>query len=192
MKPVGLRDPRTGLQPFAVLQLRKENETGTLLNMVGFQTKLTWPEQQRVFRMVPGLARAEFARFGSIHRNTYIHSPGLLNERLQLLTRPQLLIAGQLTGVEGYVESAAMGLYAGLSLWRLLSGEDFSAPPDTTALGSLVRHVTGGGKKDFQPMNVNHGLLRPLAGRVKKRERGQEYARRSLNDLSAWRQTQGL
>ncbi len=192
MKPVGLRDPRTGLQPFAVLQLRKENETGTLLNMVGFQTKLTRLEQQRVFRMVPGLARAEFARFGSIHRNTYIHSPGLLNERLQILTRPQLLIAGQLTGVEGYVESAAMGLYAGLSLWRLLSGDDFSAPPDTTALGSLVRHVIGGGKKDFQPMNVNHGLLRPLAGRVKKKERGQEYARRSLNDLSAWRQTRGL
>jgi len=192
MKPVGLRDPRTGRQPFAVVQLRKENVAGALLNMVGFQTKLTWPEQQRVFRTIPGLAGAEFARFGSIHRNTFINSPGLLNDRLQLLSCLHLLFAGQLTGVEGYVESAATGLYAGLSMQRLLAGVELTPPPDTTALGGLLRHVTLAGKKDFQPMNVNHGLLRPLDVPIKKRERGRAYARRSLNDLSVWMHAQGL
>jgi len=192
MKPVGLIDPRTGRQPFAIIQLRKENEAGTMFNMVGFQTKLTWTEQQRVFRMVPALARAEFARYGSIHRNTFLHAPELINDRLQLRTHPRLFVAGQLTGVEGYVESAAMGLYAGLSVHRLLAGRDLTPPPDTTTLGGLIRHLVTAGKKDFQPMNVNHGLLTPLTARIKKRERGQEYARRSLNDLSRWMDVQGL
>ncbi|MBP8980121.1 MAG: methylenetetrahydrofolate--tRNA-(uracil(54)-C(5))-methyltransferase (FADH(2)-oxidizing) TrmFO [Syntrophobacterales bacterium] len=192
MKPVGLIDPRTGRQPFAVIQLRKENEAGTMLNMVGFQTKLTWPEQQRVFRTVPALARAEFARYGSIHRNTFLHAPELINDRLQLRAHPRLFVAGQLTGVEGYVESAAMGLYAGISVHRLLAGKDLTPPPDTTTLGGLIRHLVTAGKRDFQPMNVNHGLLTPLTARIKKRERGQEYARRSLRDLSRWMDVQGL
>ncbi|MDI9570249.1 MAG: methylenetetrahydrofolate--tRNA-(uracil(54)-C(5))-methyltransferase (FADH(2)-oxidizing) TrmFO [Pseudomonadota bacterium] len=192
MKPVGLIDPRTGRQPWAVAQLRQENTSGALLNMVGFQTKLTRPEQERIFRMIPGLARAEFARYGSIHRNTFLNSPGLINDRLQLISHPHLLFAGQLTGVEGYIESAAMGLYAGLSLGRALTGGQLSPPPDTTALGSLIRHITTARKNDFQPMNVNHGLLRPLSLRIKKRERGREYALRSLADLSAWMAAQGI
>ncbi|HPC32073.1 MAG TPA: methylenetetrahydrofolate--tRNA-(uracil(54)-C(5))-methyltransferase (FADH(2)-oxidizing) TrmFO [Syntrophales bacterium] len=192
MKPVGLTDPRTGRQPYAVIQLRKENRAGTLLNMVGFQTKMTWPEQQRVFRMIPGLSGAEFARYGSIHRNTFLNAPVLLTERLQLRSRPQLLFAGQLTGVEGYVESAAMGLYAGLSLWFFLNGRDLSPPPDTTAMGALISYLTTGGKGTFQPMNVNHGILRPLTVRLKKSARGMEYARRSRADLLAWKIAHGI
>ncbi|MCK9197971.1 MAG: methylenetetrahydrofolate--tRNA-(uracil(54)-C(5))-methyltransferase (FADH(2)-oxidizing) TrmFO [Syntrophales bacterium] len=186
MKPVGLTDPRTGRQPHAVVQLRKENQSGTLLNMVGFQTKLTWPEQRRIFRMIPGLENAEFARYGSIHRNTFIHSPALLNERLQLLTHPWLFFAGQLAGVEGYVESAAMGLFCGLSISHLLEEKDLLSPPDTTALGALIRFITTPAKKEFQPMNINHGIFRPLEIKIKKRERGKEYARRSLADLHDW------
>jgi len=174
------------------VQLRRENASGTLLNMVGFQTKLTRPEQERIFRMIPGLVQAEFARYGSIHRNTFLRSPGLINDRLQLISHPHLLFAGQMTGVEGYMESAAMGLYAGISLGRMLTGGELSPPPDTTALGSLIRHITTAGKNGFQPMNINHGLLRPLSLRIKKRERGREYARRSLADLSAWMTAQGI
>ncbi|MEI7637403.1 MAG: methylenetetrahydrofolate--tRNA-(uracil(54)-C(5))-methyltransferase (FADH(2)-oxidizing) TrmFO [Syntrophus sp. (in: bacteria)] len=186
MKPVGLTDPRTGRQPHAVVQLRKENQSGTLLNMVGFQTKLTWPEQRRIFRMIPGLENAEFARYGSIHRNTFIHSPALLNERLQLITHPRLFFAGQLAGVEGYVESAAMGLFSGLSISHLLEDKELLSPPDTTALGALIRFITTPAKKEFQPMNINHGIFRPLEIKIKKRERGKEYARRSLADLHDW------
>lgn len=192
MKPVGLTDPRTGRQPHAVVQLRKENQAGTLLNMVGFQTKLTWPEQRRIFRMIPGLEKAEFARYGSIHRNTFIHSPTLLNERLQLRSHPSIFFAGQLTGVEGYVESAAMGLYSGLSSSLLLEDKALSLPPDTTALGALIRHITTPGKKEFQPMNVNHGIFHPLEIKIKKRERGKEYARRSLTDLGNWINENGI
>jgi methylenetetrahydrofolate--tRNA-(uracil-5-)-methyltransferase len=192
MKPVGLTDPRTGRQPHAVVQLRKENQTGTLLNMVGFQTKLTWPEQRRIFRMIPGLEKAEFERFGSIHRNTFIHSPALLNERLQLRDNPEILFAGQLTGVEGYVESAAMGLFTGLSSSRLLENKELSPPPDTTALGALIRLITIPGKKDFQPMNINHGIFRPLEMKIRKRERGKVYAQRSLADLADWAAKNGV
>jgi len=192
MKPVGLTDPRTGRQTHAVVQLRKENQSGTLLNMVGFQTKLTWPEQRRIFRMIPGLENAEFTRYGSIHRNTFIHSPALLNERLQLLTHPKLFFAGQLAGVEGYVESAAMGLFSGLSVSHLLEDKELLPPPDTTALGALISFITTPAKKEFQPMNVNHGIFRPLEIKIKKRERGKEYAQRSLNDLSDWMKVNGI
>jgi methylenetetrahydrofolate--tRNA-(uracil-5-)-methyltransferase len=192
MKPVGLTDPRTGRQAHAVVQLRKEDQSGTLLNMVGFQTKLTWPEQRRIFRMIPGLENAEFARYGSIHRNTFIHSPALLNERLQLRSHPSLFFAGQLAGVEGYVESAAMGLFSGLSVSRLLEDKELLPPPDTTALGALIRFITTPVKNEFQPMNVNHGIFRPLEKRIKKRERGKEYAQRSLNDLSDWMKVNGI
>lgn len=192
MKPVGLTDPRTGRQPHAVVQLRKENQAGTLLNMVGFQTKLTWPEQRRIFSMIPGLEKAEFARYGSIHRNTFIHSPALLNERLQLRSHPSIFFAGQLTGVEGYVESAAMGLYSGLSSSLLLEDKALSLPPDTTALGALIRHITTPVKKEFQPMNVNHGIFHPLEVKIRKRERGKEYARRSLADLGDWINENGV
>jgi methylenetetrahydrofolate--tRNA-(uracil-5-)-methyltransferase len=192
MKPVGLTNPRTGHQPHAVVQLRKENQAGTLLNMVGFQTKLTWPEQRRIFRMIPGLERAEFARYGSIHRNTFIHSPTLLNERLQLRAQPSIFFAGQLTGVEGYVESAAMGLFSGLSNSRYLENRELSSPPDTTALGALIRLITTPGKKEFQPMNINHGIFHPLEIKIKKRERGKEYAERSLADLAVWMDENGV
>lgn len=187
MKPVGLRDPRTGKQPYAVVQLRQENREGTLFNMVGFQTKLTWPEQRRIFRMIPGLERAEFARYGSMHRNTFINSPVLLKETLQLCARGNLFFAGQITGVEGYVESAAMGLVAGLSAAYVLAGGAMTPPPATTALGALVNHVTKE-QKNFQPMNVNFGLFPPLPGRVRKKDRGGEYARRGLTDLKTWQE----
>ena len=192
MKPVGLKDPHSGRQPHAVVQLRKENSSGTLLNMVGFQTKLTWSEQSRIFRMIPGLENAEFARYGSIHRNTFIHSPALLNERLQLRSHPSIFFAGQLTGVEGYVESAAMGLFSGLSSSHLLEDKELSPPPDTTALGALIHLITTPGKKEFQPMNINHGIFRSLEVRVKKRERGKEYAQRSLADLNDWMEAEKL
>ena len=192
MKPVGLKDPHSGQQPHAVVQLRKENSSGTLLNMVGFQTKLTWSEQSRIFRMIPGLENAEFARYGSIHRNTFIHSPALLNERLQLRSHPSIFFAGQLTGVEGYVESAAMGLFSGLSSSHLLEDKELSPPPDTTALGALIHLITTPGKKEFQPMNINHGIFRSLEVRVKKRERGKEYAQRSLVDLNHWMDVEKL
>jgi methylenetetrahydrofolate--tRNA-(uracil-5-)-methyltransferase len=192
MKPVGLTDPHTGRQPHAVVQLRKENQAGTLLNMVGFQTKLAWPEQRRVFRMIPGLEKAEFARYGSIHRNTFIHSPTLLNERLQLRSHPTIFFAGQLTGVEGYVESAAMGLYSGLASSHLLENKELSPPPDTTALGALIRLITTPGRKDFQPMNINHGIFQPLEIKIRKKERGKAYAQRSLADLADWAAKNGV
>jgi methylenetetrahydrofolate--tRNA-(uracil-5-)-methyltransferase len=192
MKPVGLTDPHTGRQPYAVVQLRKENMAGTMLNMVGFQTKLSWPEQRRIFGTIPGLEKAEFVRLGSIHRNTFIHSPALLNEQLQLRSHPTIHFAGQLAGVEGYVESAAMGLLAGLSINRLLEDRKLSPPPDTTALGALIRLITTPGKKEFQPMNINHGIFRPLDTRLKKRERGTAYAQRALAALAGWADNNGI
>ena len=187
MKPVGLVNPKTGRPPYAVVQLRQENREGTLFNMVGFQTKLTWPEQQRIFRMIPGLERAEFARHGSMHRNTFINSPILLRETLQLRTRDNLYFAGQITGVEGYVESAAVGLIAGISAYCYSEGRKMAPPPETTALGALVNHITGKDSKNYQPMNVNFGLFPPLSGRVPKKNRGEHYARRALSDLNIWR-----
>ena len=192
MKPVGLVDPRTGREPHAVIQLRQENREGTLYNMVGFQTKLAWPEQQRIFRMIPGLEQAEFLRFGSIHRNTYIHSPTLLTDTLQLRSNPDIFFAGQITGVEGYVESTAMGLLAALFLHWIRLGMPFATPPRTTALGALLHHVSRSEGKTYQPMNVNFGLFEPLGGKVRKKNRGERYMERALTDLEEWRRRSGI
>lgn len=186
MKPVGLTDPKTGKRPHGVVQLRQENSAGSLYNIVGFQTKLTWPEQKRILRMIPGLEKAVFARYGSIHRNTFINAPALLTKALRLRSNPSIFFAGQITGVEGYVESAAMGLLAGINASRLLAGESITPPPGTTALGALVHHITNADYKNFQPMNVNFGLFDPLEQRVPKRERGRRYAERALVALEEW------
>jgi methylenetetrahydrofolate--tRNA-(uracil-5-)-methyltransferase len=186
MKPVGLIDPRTGGQPHAVVQLRREDREGILYNMVGFQTKLTWPEQRRIFRMIPGLENAEFVRYGSVHRNTFLNAPTLLTANLQLRSLPRLFFAGQITGVEGYLESTAMGLLAGLNASRCLSGLEMIPPPRETALGALVGHINNADRKFFQPMNVTFGLFPPLPGRIRKKERGLCYARRALAALSSW------
>jgi methylenetetrahydrofolate--tRNA-(uracil-5-)-methyltransferase len=180
MKPVGLRDPRTGTRPHAVVQLRQDNALGTLWNMVGFQTKLKHGEQTRIFRMIPGLENASFARLGGLHRNTFINSPSLLDARLRLKARPSLRFAGQITGVEGYVESAAVGLLAG----RFAAGLA-APPPPTTALGALLAHITGGADaRTFQPMNVNFGLFPELPARTKERKKAM--SRRALADLDGW------
>ncbi|MCL4500351.1 MAG: methylenetetrahydrofolate--tRNA-(uracil(54)-C(5))-methyltransferase (FADH(2)-oxidizing) TrmFO [Deltaproteobacteria bacterium] len=192
LKPVGLTDPRTGRQPFAVVQLRAENREGTLYNLVGFQTKLKYPEQERVFRLIPGLSQAEFVRLGSIHRNTFIHSPGLLSPYLNFLQHPRLFLAGQISGVEGYVESAAMGLLAGINAARLARGQDLVTPPRATALGALVHHLTNTETKDFQPMNVNFGLFPALEGRIPKKLRGTAYAERALQELASWIREKGI
>jgi methylenetetrahydrofolate--tRNA-(uracil-5-)-methyltransferase len=186
LKPVGLIDPRTGKQPFAVAQLRAENREGTLFNLVGFQTKLTYPEQKRVFRLIPGLAGAGFARLGSIHRNTFIRAPGLLSPYLNFMQHPNIFVAGQLSGVEGYVESSAMGLLAGLNAARRARGLPLLTPPRATAHGALIAHLTNTATKDFQPMNVNFGLFPPLPGRVPKKLRGAAYAERALQELEDW------
>jgi methylenetetrahydrofolate--tRNA-(uracil-5-)-methyltransferase len=187
MKPVGLIDPRTGRKPYAVVQLRQDNKLGTLFNMVGFQTKMKYAEQTRVFRMIPGLENAQFARLGGIHRNTFLNSPKLLDRQLRLTAMPSLRFAGQVTGVEGYVESTAIGLLAGrMAAAQRLGGEQ-AAPPPTTALGALHAHITGGADaKHFQPMNVNFGLFPPLGTDVPRNERKPGLSRRALRDLSAW------
>jgi methylenetetrahydrofolate--tRNA-(uracil-5-)-methyltransferase len=189
MKPVGLADPRTGREPHAVVQLRLENREGSMFNLVGFQTKLTYPEQMRVFKMIPGLENAEFVRLGSMHRNTFINSPRLLHDTLQLKSAPRILFAGQITGVEGYVESAASGFLAGVNAALLSRGSSPVVPPATTAMGALVRHVTNTDYRHFQPMNVNYGLFPELPGRVKKKERRSRLAERALSDLEEWRKT---
>lgn len=186
LKPVGLTDPKTGRQPFAVVQLRAENREGTLYNLVGFQTKLTYAAQKWVFRLIPGLEQAEFVRLGSIHRNTFVRSPGLLTPYLNFQQFPQIFLAGQLTGVEGYVESAAMGLVAGVNAARQALGQPLVTPPRATALGALISHLTNTATKDFQPMNVNFGLFPPLPQRLSKKLRGQAYADRSLKALAGW------
>ncbi len=186
MKPVGLTDPRTGAEPHAVVQLRKENREGTLYNLVGFQTKLTWPEQKKVFRMLPGLENAEFVRLGSMHRNTFINAPQLLEPTFRMKQDPRILFAGQITGVEGYVESAASGYLAGLNAARLACGLAPTVPPAATAMGSLVGHITNAEAKHFQPMNINYGLFPDLPGRVKKKERRAKLAERALAEFDAW------
>lgn len=155
--------------------------------MVGFQTRLTWPEQRRIFRMIPGLEQAEFARYGSMHRNTFINAPILLKKTLQLQTDENILFAGQITGVEGYVESAAMGLMAGLNAAGLAVGKTINPPPDATAIGSLLRHITESDSNMFQPMNVNFGLFPPLPGGIAKKDRGKAYAARALAELTDWK-----
>jgi methylenetetrahydrofolate--tRNA-(uracil-5-)-methyltransferase len=183
MKPVGLRDPRVERRPYAVVQLRQDNALGTLWNMVGFQTKLKHGEQTRIFRTIPGLENAQFARLGGLHRNTFINSPRLLDDRLRLKARPALRFAGQITGVEGYVESAAIGLLAGRFA---AAGENAAAPPATTALGALLAHITrGADEKTFQPMNVNFGLFPELKG-ARGRDRKKAMSHRALADLDAW------
>lgn len=186
MKPVGLINPHTGRQPYAVVQLRRENLAATLYNMVGFQTKLTWPEQRRIFRTIPGLAEAEFVRYGSIHRNTFINSPALLAKTLQLHGKAGIFFAGQITGVEGYVESSAMGLLAGLSAHAHLSGRILPPLPETTAIGALVNYITKTDKKTFQPMNVNFGIFPSLPVKTTKKLRGSNYSARALTDLEQW------
>ncbi len=189
MKPVGLMDPRTGTPPYAVVQLRMEDRAGTSWNMVGFQTRLTWGEQKRIFGAIPGLANAEFLRMGQIHRNTFIDAPRLLERDLSLKAERRLFFAGQITGVEGYVESAACGLLTALAVHARLTGREFVPPPATTALGALYRHVTGEAHPpdyDYQPSNVIFGLFPPLPGRVKKAEKRSRYAARAQADLQAW------
>lgn len=188
MKPVGLKDPKSGRQPYAVVQLRQEDRNLSYFNMVGFQTKLTWPEQQRVFKMIPGLEKAEFARYGSIHRNTFINAPRLLKNTLQLKSHDHILFAGQITGVEGYVESAAMGIIAGLNALFLIRQASMPPPPETTAFGALLSHLTETCPERFQPMNVNFGLFPILEMKVRKKFRGQKYVERALNDLAKWKQ----
>ena len=186
MKPVGLADPRTGREPYAVVQLRQENREATMYNLVGFQTKLTYPEQRRIFRMIPGLEQAEFVRLGSLHRNTFINAPLLLEPTQQVKGEPRLFFAGQITGVEGYVESAASGFLAGINAARLATGKPLTIPPTTTALGALVTHITATDSRHFQPMNVNYGLFPEMPGRMNKKERRARLAERALADLHAW------
>ena len=186
LRPTGLVDPATGRRPYAVVQLRQENHEGTLYNLVGFQTKMTYPEQKRVFSLIPGLANAVFVRYGSLHRNTFINAPKHLLPTLQWRGAPQLLFAGQITGVEGYVESAASGLLAGVNAARLAVGTDPVVPPVTTALGSLLCYITDNGREAFQPMNVNFGLFPYLPERVKGRRKKELMAERALRDLTGW------
>ncbi|HEY0093483.1 MAG TPA: methylenetetrahydrofolate--tRNA-(uracil(54)-C(5))-methyltransferase (FADH(2)-oxidizing) TrmFO, partial [Archangium sp.] len=190
MKPVGLKDPRTGQEPYAVVQLRMEDKAGTSWNMVGFQTRLTWGEQKRIFSTcIPGLANAEFLRMGQIHRNTFIDAPRLLGKDLSLKAESRLFFAGQITGVEGYVESAACGYLTALAVYAKLTGQEFVPPPATTALGSLYRHVTGEAHPpdyDYQPSNVIYGLFPPLQGRMKKADKRVKYAERARADLATW------
>ena len=187
MKPVGLPDPRTGRDAYGVVQLRKENREGSYYNMVGFQTKLTYSEQKRIFRMIPGMEQAEFARLGSIHRNTFICAPEVLLPTLQCRKQPNLLLAGQLSGVEGYVESTAMGLLAGINAADMIAGREVRVAPPETALGSLLIHLTGTEPKRFQPSNINFGLFPPLGGKkIPKRLRGTRYAERALKVLEQW------
>ena len=189
MKPVGLTNPHTGKRPYAVVQLRQDNALGTLYNIVGFQTKLKYGAQTEVFRLIPGLQNAEFARLGGIHRNTFINSPRLLDGTLRLRTHPQLRFAGQITGVEGYVESTAMGLLAGRFAVAGLGATPFAPPPATTSMGALLRHITGAANAEtFQPMNANFGLFPEITGRIKGRERKALYATRGKQDFAVWKQ----
>ena len=186
MRAVGLMDSRTGQHPYAVVQLRQENQERTLYNLVGFQTKMTYPEQRRVFALIPGLEKAEFARLGSLHRNTFIHSPLHLIPTLQWRQRSTLFFAGQITGVEGYIESAATGLLAGVNAGRLVNGETPVVPPATTALGALLRYITDPTRKHFQPMNANFGLMAPLTAPFRAKAKKEMMARRALTDMEAW------
>ncbi len=186
MKPVGLADPRNGREPYAVVQLRREDRAGQMWNLVGFQTRLRIPEQQRVFRRIPGLGEAEFLRFGSIHRNAYINSPATLGPGLSTRDGPLTFFAGQLTGVEGYTESLGTGILAGINLHRHLSGRDLAVPPPTTMLGSLLRYLREADPKHFQPMNANFGLLDPLPGKVRKADKRKVLVERALQEFRDW------
>jgi methylenetetrahydrofolate--tRNA-(uracil-5-)-methyltransferase len=187
MKPVGLDDPKTGRWPYAVVQLRQDNALGTLWNMVGFQTKLKHAEQVRIFRMIPGLKNAEFARLGGLHRNTFINSPQLLDGTLRLRRAPHIRFAGQITGCEGYVESAAIGLLSGRFAAAEILGRALAPPPLATALGALLGHITGGAEADsYQPMNVNFGLFPPIETKMRKADRKAAYTSRARKALEEW------
>jgi methylenetetrahydrofolate--tRNA-(uracil-5-)-methyltransferase len=187
LKPVGLTDPRTGRRPWAVVQLRREDRNGNMWNVVGFQTRLRIPEQQRVLRMIPGLANAEFLRYGSIHRNSYLNSPAALTPHLSARDDQTLLFAGQITGVEGYTESSATGLLAGINLSRMLNGAEAVVPPPVTMLGALYRYLREADPKHFQPMNANFGLLDDLPEHVRDKKRKRElFAERALSSMTAW------
>lgn len=187
MKPVGLQSPHTDERHHAVVQLRQDNKLGTLYNIVGFQTKLKYGEQTRIFKKIPGLEEAQFARLGGLHRNTFLNSPKVLDGLMRMKADPRLRFAGQITGVEGYVESSAMGLMAGRFAAAERKGETPTPPPETTAFGALINHITGGADaKTFQPMNVNFGLFPPLEGKVKKKERKPAMSRRALEALKDW------
>jgi methylenetetrahydrofolate--tRNA-(uracil-5-)-methyltransferase len=193
MKPVGLENPKTGARAYAVVQLRTENVHRSCYNLVGFQTKLTYGEQKRVFRMIPGLEQAEFLRYGSLHRNTFINSPQLLRDTLQFKARGTLFFTGQLVGVEGYTDSAAMGGLAGINAARGLAGLPLVTPPPTTAHGCLVSYITKTDSRHFQPMNTNFGLFPPLATPTKDKERKRRLTgQRALEDLTAWMTQSGL
>ena len=188
MKPVGLTDPRTGKRPHAVVQLRQDNAAGTLFNLVGFQTNLKWNEQRRVFRMIPGLEEAEFVRYGVMHRNTYINSPVLLAPTFECKKRAGLFFAGQITGVEGYVESAAAGLVAGINAARRVAGRDLLVFPPETAHGALARYITTADPRRFQPMNITFGLFPPLEEKIRdKKEKNRRLAQRALDALGDFR-----
>jgi methylenetetrahydrofolate--tRNA-(uracil-5-)-methyltransferase len=188
MRPIGLKDPRTGKRPWAVVQLRPENRYGTAFNLVGFQTRLAYPEQERIFRMVPGLGKAEFLRFGSIHRNTYIDAPAKLGPSFELRGRPNVRFAGLLTGVEGYIESCAMGLVVARMLAAELTGRPYEAPPATTMLGGLYQHVVALREPGYKygPTNVNYGLLPPLDDGGRRDHRKERMAERARADLVSW------
>ncbi len=187
MRPVGLVDPRTGRQPHAVVQLRQDNVEASIYNLVGFQTRLRWGEQRQVFRLIPGLGRAEFLRYGSIHRNTFLCSPRVLAATLEIKSHRNIFVGGQLTGCEGYVESVATGLLAGLNLARVIQGGEPTIPPETTAIGSLCRYIAEADGDHFQPMNINFGILPSLERSPRGRERrSQMMARRALDDLAGW------
>ncbi len=188
-KPVGLTDPRTGRRPWAALQLRPENKEKTLYSLVACQTRLKWGEQKRVFQMVPGLQNAEFVRFGVIHRNTYLEAPRVLSSEMEVIGRPGLFVAGQLTGVEGYVESAAMGIYVGLQIWARIQGKSFQAPARTTAYGSLLSHLADDTPREFAPMNINWGLF--PEPELEKRDKEVKRARRieaAQEGLAEWKE----
>jgi methylenetetrahydrofolate--tRNA-(uracil-5-)-methyltransferase len=187
MKPVGLRDPRTNHRPYAVVQLRQEDRAGQMWNLVGFQTRMRYPEQARVCRMIPGLANAEFLRFGSIHRNAYLNAPAALTPHLSLRDDARVLFAGQLTGVEGYTESTATGLVAAINLSRILDGAEPTLPPPTTMLGALYRYLREADPAHFQPMNANFGLIDDLPATIKdKRVKRERLAARALADVRRW------
>jgi methylenetetrahydrofolate--tRNA-(uracil-5-)-methyltransferase len=192
LKPVGLIDPKTGRQPFAVVQLRQEDRFETLFNLVGFQTRLKYEDQKRVFRMIPGLERAAFVRLGSVHRNMFIDSPRLLEASLQLKHRPKIFFAGQITGVEGYMESTSMGLLAGINALRMERSMDPVVPPPTTAMGALIHYITHSQNIPFQPMNINFGLFPPLPARLKGRERRRLLAQRALKEMREWEEGFGV
>jgi methylenetetrahydrofolate--tRNA-(uracil-5-)-methyltransferase len=187
MKPVGLPDPRTGREPHAVVQLRREDRAGQMWNLVGFQTRLKVPEQKRIFRTIPGLENAEFLRWGSIHRNTYLNFPARLSSHGSLRDRPELIFAGQITGVEGYTESTAIGILAAANLDRIVRGLDPVVPPPTTMMGGLMRYLRESEPKHFAPMNSNFGLIDPLETRVRdKDEKREKLSQRAQADFAAW------